>query len=137
MTERPELDEFINNSSEEFKKLNADVLEIRKLSIEPKSSSKNKYHAERAEFKGHIYPSKKQARDARDLFLRLKAHDIICYCEEVPFELQGGIKYRADFVVVENDFSVHILDSKGIQTKEFRLKRKLFREKYGRDIEVL
>jgi hypothetical protein len=46
-----------------------------------------------------------------------------------------GIKYRADFKITHNDDSIEIIDVKGFETKDFKLKKKLFDEKY-RDLKL-
>jgi hypothetical protein len=41
-----------------------------------------------------------------------------------------GITYRADFKVTNTDGSVEIIDVKGFETKDFKMKKKLFEAKY-------
>lgn len=45
-------------------------------------------------------------------------------------ETVRGIKYRADFKIIHKDGSVEIIDVKGFQTKDFKLKQKLFDSQY-------
>lgn len=61
---------------------------------------------------------------------------------QVAFELQPKfkdkfsgktvlpIKYISDFVVTDKDGSVFVVDIKGVETPEFRIKKKLFQYKY-------
>lgn len=84
------------------------------------------------------FDSGKEYRDWQQLILETKAGEHIAIFHHVRFPLQGGIIYEADFMVLENDLSVRVLDSKGgPQTREFRLKRKLFRERYSQEIELI
>jgi hypothetical protein len=52
---------------------------------------------------------------------------------QVRYDLFAGIKYVSDFEY-ERDGRLVTEDVKGIQTPVFKLKAKLFRERYGRDI---
>lgn len=40
------------------------------------------------------------------------------------------IEYRADFKIIHNDGSISIVDIKGMETTEFKLKQKIFEYKY-------
>lgn len=40
------------------------------------------------------------------------------------------IEYRADFKIIHNDSSISIVDIKGMETTEFKLKQKIFEYKY-------
>ena len=55
------------------------------------------------------------------------------------FPLQGGNSYTADAVYFDDKLAVHVIDAKPLtfQTKEFKIKAKLFRERYGREIELI
>ena len=54
------------------------------------------------------------------------------------YVLPGGIKYRADFsYVVQPGIVETTEDYKGVETAAFKLKAKLFREKFGRDIVIV
>ena len=54
-----------------------------------------------------------------------KAGEIYGWAEQVTFLLPGGVKYRADFVVLQRDGTFRIEDSKGVRTKEYIMKKKL------------
>ncbi len=45
-------------------------------------------------------------------------------------KLHRPIKYIADFKVYHNDGSIEIIDTKGVKTKVFAIKRKLFEFEY-------
>lgn len=88
-------------------------------------------------YKGREYASIKEARRAAELDILVKTGHVIMWFAQVPFELQAGIVYIADFVIIRSDWEVRIEDTKGgeaTKTQAYRMKRKLFREKYGRAI---
>lgn len=99
---------------------------------EPKPS---KYHNIRTEYKGRVYASKKEARYAETLDQYKAAGVVLAWFAQVPFPLPGGITYVADFVVICADWSVSVRDAKGMKTDVYRLKKKLFKERYGKEIE--
>jgi hypothetical protein len=104
----------------------------------------NKYKA----IKTDGYDSKKEAKRAAELKLLLRAGEIKDLQEQVRFELQPAfrtkdgeairkIEYIADFVYYDNRKQALICeDSKGFQTKDFLLKKKMFQFRY-RDIVFL
>lgn len=47
------------------------------------------------------------------------------------------IEYVADFLITHNDGSVEVVDIKGMETPEFRIKRKLFEKKYPHRLKLL
>ena len=56
---------------------------------------------------------------------------------QVPFLLPGGVKYIADFVVLEKDGTYTVMDAKSEATrkdKTYRLKKRLMRECLGLEI---
>ena len=58
------------------------------------------------------------------------------FCMQARFVVSDGteenkaIEYVTDFIVFDNDGTYKIIDTKGIQTDVFKLKMKLFKEKY-------
>jgi len=102
----------------------------------------HKYHAQRTEYNGRWYASKKEALHAQENDLKIKAGYLDFYLTQVPFRLPGGITYRADFaeftrVVNTPIFEVHWVDTKGYDTPVSDLKRKQVKEIYGIEIEVI
>jgi len=82
------------------------------------------------------FPSKKEARYYGELKLRQMAGEVNYFLMQVPFEVGAGIKYKLDFMEIWNDGSIHYVDVKGYETKEFKLKKKLVEEKYPIKIEI-
>ncbi len=105
---------------------------------------KHKYHAKKTEVDGHNFDSKKEAEYYQELKLRKRAGDIKDFELQPEFVLQDkipekklrAIKYRADFKVFHTDGRVEIVDIKGFETAEFKLKKKMFLARYP-DLELI
>ena len=48
--------------------------------------------------------------------------------------LAPGLKYKADFIVFNTDNSYDVIDVKGVRTKEYITKKKVFEDKYNMKI---
>lgn len=87
------------------------------------------------------FDSKAEARFYGLLKLRIRAGEITGFDRQVPFPLivNGHLvcHYKADFVLYKPDGSQEIIDVKGVQTPEFRLKRKLLKACYGHEIIIV
>lgn len=104
----------------------------------------NKYHARKVTINGIKFDSEAEGR--RYLFLKSEQEagrisDLEChpkYALLEPFECRGvkyrGIKYIADFEYIEDGNRI-TEDVKGMKTQVFRLKEKLFLNRYGNEIE--
>ena len=92
---------------------------------------------------GITFASLKEMKRYCELKILLKARQITGLRYQVPFILQDGfvfegkkiqsIKYIADFVYQESGKLV-VEDTKGIETPVFKIKRKMFINRYGFDI---
>ena len=80
------------------------------------------------------FQSGREAVRAGELSLLQKIYEIFCLCFQVEFPLPGGVKYIADFVYLDKDLMPVVEDAKGVRTKDYRIKKKLFKEKYGLEI---
>lgn len=99
--------------------------------VQDKKESKpkqSKYRAQKTAYAGRVYDSKREAERAAELKVLWQGHEIAGIAEQVEFLLPGGVKYRADFVILHKDGTWTIEDSKGYQTKEYRIKKKLMAE---------
>lgn len=117
------------DASEDFKRLNPE------LTTTPEKP--RKWHNTPTVYNQREYHSAGEANHAAELDLRKKAGDIIAWWPQVWIPVGPGINYVADFVVLEMDWTVTVEDYKSEATrkdKTYRLKRKLFKERYGRDI---
>ena len=92
---------------------------------------KHKYNAVRTELDGIKFDSKKEGNYYLSLKLRKQAGDIVQFLRQVPFHLPGGVVYRVDFQEFWADGSVHFIDVKGMQTSEFKAKKKMVEQLYA------
>ena len=92
---------------------------------------KNKYGAKKTSIDGHCFDSIKEANYYEELKLRLKAGEIKGFCLQPIFILAPNLKYKADFIVFNNDNSWEIIDVKGMKTQNFITKKKVFEDKYN------
>lgn len=103
-----------------------------------KEGRKAKYGNVRTTFQGREYASKREAQRAQELDLMEKAGEIAGWLPQWPFRLAGGIKYVCDFLVLQNDGTWRAEDVKSAATRRiaaYRMKRRLFRERYGMEIQ--
>lgn len=96
-----------------------------------KGNRKSKYGAIKTSVDGHVFDSKKEADYYCNLKLRLQGGDIKGFCLQPIFILAEGLKYKADFIVFNNDGTTEIIDVKGFKTKEYTTKKKVFEDKYN------
>jgi hypothetical protein len=99
-----------------------------------------KYNAKRTEIDGITFDSKSEGDYYLHLKKRLKEGEIKWYELQPSFELQEGfhktgrfirpIVYVADFSVYYHDGTIEIIDVKGFETADFKIKRKLFEKKF-------
>ena len=106
----------------------------------------SKFHNKKTVVDGITFDSQMERRRYEQLKL-LKARGVIRNLQLQPkFLLVEGfnigkkrmqpIYYKADFSYDENGVFI-VEDVKGVETREFRLKRKLFRRRYGFEIKVV
>ncbi len=96
-----------------------------------KAIKKTKYKATKTSVDGHTFDSLKEAEYYQSLKLRLQAKDIKGFCIQPTFILAPGLKYKADFIVFNNDSTYDVIDVKGFKTKEYITKKKVFEDKYN------
>ncbi len=97
----------------------------------------SKYHNARTESKGLRFQSGREASEVMKLIRAEEQHQVYALRLQVKFPLQGENSYTADAVYLDENLEVHIVDVKGYKTKEFKIKAKLFAEKYGQEIELI
>jgi len=96
-----------------------------------KSISKaSKYHNKKTEVDGHIFDSIAEANRYIDLKRLKRAGEIQGFGIQPSFVLQGGVRYRPDFIVCGKDGRIWVEDVKGVSTQAFKLKQKLWAEAY-------
>ena len=97
----------------------------------------SKYRNVRAEAKGMRFQSGKEAAGVMMLIEREERGEIFALRLQVGFPLPGKVKYIADAVYLDSELRPWVVDFKGHATREFRIKARLFKERYGQEIEVL
>lgn len=89
-------------------------------------------------YKGNSYRSKAEVKYAMYLDQRLKDGEIKSWEREKKIELRGEnggkiCNYYIDFVIKHNDETTEFVEVKGFETAIWRIKWKLFNDKYGKD----
>lgn len=79
-----------------------------------KGNKKSKYGAVKTAVDGHTFDSKKEAEYYCELKTRLQAGDIKGFCLQPTFILAPGLKYKADFVVIDKEEKAEVIDVKRI-----------------------
>ena len=95
-----------------------------------RKEKKGKYRNQKTEVDGHVFDSKAEADRYSNLKLMERSGLIKGFMIQPSFYLTAGIRYRADFLVCGADGNIWAEDVKGIETKEFKIKKKLFNRKY-------
>lgn len=111
-------------------------------------SRRHKYNAKKTVIDGITFDSKAEAAYYNQLKMLKKAGEIKDFEMQKEFVLLEGfnhpskktksgkpsrvraIKYIPDFIVTENDGTKKVVDVKGVQTPDFRIKAKMFMKKY-------
>lgn len=94
----------------------------------------NKFNAKRSQYDGYWYDSKMEAGYAMDLDWRIKGKDIKSWERQIRVSLdikKGGETYHicdyiVDFKIHHNDGSIEWIEVKGMETREYQMKKKLF-----------
>ena len=68
-----------------------------------KQEKRSKYRSKPTMLDGKKYASKREAQRAAELKVLWQGHAIAGFAEQVEFLLPGGIRYRADFIVLNKD----------------------------------
>lgn len=104
----------------------------------------SKYNNLRTAYDGINFDSKKEAERYMDLKLLERAGAIKDLQLQVPFELvpkqkgERAVRYIADFVYYDAEKHISVVeDVKGCRTREYIIKRKLFKYLYGTEFMFL
>jgi hypothetical protein len=87
--------------------------------------------------KGERFASKLEHRYKNHLELLKNAGEIVFYLTQVPIRLPGGTKYLVDFLVFYSDGTIKFVDTKGILTDSFKIKKREIEAIYPFEIEVI
>lgn len=107
----------------------------------------NKYGARKTVVDGITFDSKAEAKYYEQLKWLKQAKQIKDFSLQPRFELQEAFKkndktfrkieYIADFEITHLDGSKEVIDIKGMETKEFAIKRKLYEHKFDTPLKVI
>ena len=99
--------------------------------------SKHKYNARAVVIDGIRFDSAKEGRYYGELKLRQRAGEVLCFLRQVPIHLPGQTRLVIDFLEFHTDGSVHFVDTKGVQTETFKLKKRQVEDLFPFEIEVV
>lgn len=97
----------------------------------------HKFQAVAVNDDGHRFSSKLEYKYCKYLELLQKAGEVVFFLRQVPFHLPGGVKYVCDFAVFYNDGRCDFVDIKGVETAEFKTKKRLVEAIYPVRISVI
>ena len=97
----------------------------------------SKYHNTRTEVRGLIFQSGHEAAVIKGLMLAEEAKQIFGLRLQVRFPLEGNVIYVADATYLDDKLQAHVIDAKGMRTREYINKAKQFKARYGQAIEEL
>lgn len=97
----------------------------------------HKFKSQRTELDGIKFDSKLEAKYYSHLKMLMAAGEIVFFLRQVPFHLPGGVTYRCDFQVFWSNGNVAFIDVKGMETKEFIMKKKLVESLYPVEIVIV
>lgn len=123
-------------------------MKIEGKNMEQKQPKKKaKYKNKKVEFDGYVFDSKiegeyyfhlKQLHESgKFLFFRLQPRYLLMEAFKRDGELIRKIDYVADFEVHHLDGSIETVDVKGMETEAFKIKKKLFLNKYPHKLTLI
>jgi len=105
--------------------------------VRVQSRKPNKYNARKTTVCGHTFDSKREAEIYLDLLSRKQAGEIVRIGFQPSYTLLAGFKdnqgnkqraitYTADFFVTYADGRSEVIEVKGVRTRDYLLRKKLF-----------
>lgn len=104
-----------------------------RISSEPEPK-RSKYGAVKTQVDGITFDSKAEARYYERLKVEVGPEYLVL--RQPAFDLPGGVKYRADFLIVPAS-TARVVDVKGFETKEFKARKKMVEALYPIKLEVV
>lgn len=98
---------------------------------------KSKFNNIRSTVDNIGFASKAEAAYYSELKLRVAAGEVLYFLRQTPLHLPGNIRYVVDFLEFHTDGTVHYIDVKGTETKEFKTKRTIIEALYPIKIETM
>ena len=91
---------------------------------------RHKFNAKKVEFDGIRFDSTLEGDYYLHLVKLKAAGHILQFLRQVPFHLPGNVRYVVDFMEMWANGALVFSDVKGIETPEFKIKRKLVEDLY-------
>ncbi len=111
-----------------------DEAETNKVASQPAS----KYHNVRAEFRGMRFQSGHEVEVVSKLMmLEDRRQGVFGLRLQVRFPLPNDEVYVSDGTYLDEHIQGHVFDAKGMRTRDYLRKKKLFKATYGKEIEEL
>jgi hypothetical protein len=98
---------------------------------------KHKFKAKPVTIDNMRFASQLEGQFYSKLCLEKKAGNVLFFMQQVPFHLPGGIKYVCDFQVFYANGDIRFIDVKGMETKEFIMKKKMVEDLYPITIDIV
>ena len=122
---------FADWTEDDVKRFNSKAKEVGDIAEKLIKVKTNKYHSKHITVDGISFDSQKEADYYRELKLRLYAKEIKGFCRQAEFILAPNLRYKADFIVFNNDGTTEIIDVKGFKTQVYKDKKKVFEDKFN------
>lgn len=90
----------------------------------------HKFHAKPTTINSIRFDSKLEAKYYAQLLLLKRAGEVIGFLRQVPLHFECGSTYRLDFLVFLADGSCQAIEVKGMETPEYKIKKKLIDLEY-------
>jgi hypothetical protein len=101
-------------------------------------AARQKYKNQIIKADGITFRSKKEYERYNTNILRVKAGELIFFLFQIPFWLEGGVKYVIDFIEVYPAWQrIDFIDTKGFRTREYLNKKKQTESRYGIEIKEI
>jgi hypothetical protein len=117
----------------------ADLMRRRSVPAEmPAKKSKSKFKNIRCQSAdGKNFASRLERDYYEQLLLRWKAGDVLWFIRTPRFDLEGGVEYRADFLVVTAAGDIEVIDTKGHLLPDCKNKLKQLKARYGITVDLV
>jgi hypothetical protein len=76
------------------------------------------------------FSSKKEARHWSELLLAKKSGELLFALRQVPFHHSSGVRYIVDFVEFWKDGTIRFVDTKGVKTPMYKVKKKMIEAEF-------
>ena len=96
-----------------------------------RSPKPNKYHAKKVRYDGIPFDSQRECNHYQVLLALQKAGEIRTFARQCRFDLEAGVYYLLDFLVVWRDGSITYEDVKGVKTPVYALKKRQVEHRFA------